>query len=321
MNILIVGAGAVGCAYGVYAQRGGAQVSFLVKPTHTDRLQSPYRVYEYVGLSKAPRTLELHPTEIFTSQAEALKKEWDFVLLTVPSDAIRKGTWLKELVNGIKDATLLSLQPGHDDQKQIIAAGLNPNRLIVGTIPILSYLAPLPGDLITRPGIAFWLPPATHALWFGESPLVSKVTELFTRGGLRSKEKQNRGEQLVFGETLLRLIVLGLERSQWSFQELTRPQKISTVSQAIQETIPLALSLRALPPRTATLKERILTSPLALKIILHVVSALTPFSFEAFMKAHFTKVAPQMHEGLERILSVAKSKGLPHEALKTLSQK
>ena len=45
MNVLIVGAGAVGQVYGRHFQRGGADVAYLVKPEHLDETRRGFTLY------------------------------------------------------------------------------------------------------------------------------------------------------------------------------------------------------------------------------------------------------------------------------------
>ncbi len=44
-RVLVVGAGAVGQVYGLYLRRGGARVSFLVKPAHAAWCQRGFALH------------------------------------------------------------------------------------------------------------------------------------------------------------------------------------------------------------------------------------------------------------------------------------
>ena len=57
MNVLIVGAGAVGLVYGKHLQAGGATVSFLIKPKH--------RAQAEAGYALNPRGINVHYSDVF----------------------------------------------------------------------------------------------------------------------------------------------------------------------------------------------------------------------------------------------------------------
>ena len=114
MKVLIVGAGAVGQAYGYHLQRGGAEVAFFVRERYRAELSGGVVVYPLNR--KDPWTpvgfadFGLH-SEWTTVAAET----WDQVWLAVPSTGIRTG-WLPDMMAAIGDAVVVALQPGLDDR-------------------------------------------------------------------------------------------------------------------------------------------------------------------------------------------------------------
>ena len=53
MKVLVVGAGAVGQVYGHALARGGARVTFLVKPKHVEEARRGFVLYE-LNRGRAP---------------------------------------------------------------------------------------------------------------------------------------------------------------------------------------------------------------------------------------------------------------------------
>jgi 2-dehydropantoate 2-reductase len=156
MKVLIVGAGAIGASYGWMLKRAGAEISYLIKPKHRANLENGLHIYEYQRRGKPVLHHHLSDFGILDDVALIGKVEFDFVLLTVASPALSDEVWLKSLISNLHPkSTLVTLQPGHHDHEKILNAGMDPKKLVWGTIPILAYLAPMPGEKLPEPGIAF----------------------------------------------------------------------------------------------------------------------------------------------------------------------
>lgn len=313
MKVLIVGAGAVGASYGFFLKRAGVEISYLIKPKHRANLESGITVYEYVSRRKPVKTHRLEGFGILDDVSKIGAGQFDAVLLTVASTALYDTEWLKSLVSNLSPkTTLIALQPGHHDQEKILSAGLSPEKLVYGTIPIMAYLAPLPGEKLSEPGIAFWVPPFSRAPWRGEDATrVKEVAEIFNRGGLPSfVNTEIKREQLV-GETLLRLLVTGLERSEWSFDKFSHGENIVLVCDAALETLPILAHDRKVENPGERFLIRQVFRPWVIRMVWRFLSLVAPMDIESFFRVHFTKVEKQMHDGVDGIIEMGKKARLP----------
>ncbi|MBC7396432.1 MAG: ketopantoate reductase, partial [Bdellovibrionales bacterium] len=165
MNILLVGAGSVGKVYGRHLAMGGAKVSFLVKEKYAEAARAGFTFYVLNERTKRDQAQAWRHFSVLTQISEVKNKKWDYILLCMASTGL-KGPWLDKLIAVSGDATYVSLQPGLNDQDYLLTK-LPANRLIAGTIPIISYETPLPGEQRAVPGTAYWIPPGGTAAFSG----------------------------------------------------------------------------------------------------------------------------------------------------------
>lgn len=323
MKVLIVGAGAIGVSYGWILKRSGAQISFLIKPKHRANLESGIQVYEHQRRGKPTLHHRLDDFGILDDVSKIQDTKFDAVLLTVASPALSDSVWLKSLIQAIgKGPTLIALQPGLHDRDRILEAGLDPKQLVYGTIPILAYLAPMPGEKLPEPGIAFWIPPLAKSPWMGiDNARTKEVTEIFSRGGLPGFIQQEEKPGKVIGETLLRLLVAGLERSEWDFQKFSHGENIILVCDAAMETLPILAQDRKLPNPGEKLIAKIVFKPWFIRLAWRLFSSISPLDTESFFRVHFTKVEKQSHEGIDGIIDLGKRFRLPTTNLMLLRKK
>ena len=117
-RVLVVGAGAVGQVYGLHLRRGGARVSFLVKPAHAAWCQQGFALHR-LRSRRVTETDRLDDIEVLTDAGAAASLGWDQVWLTVASDALR-GDWLGAFLGALGDATVVALQPDLDDRTLLL---------------------------------------------------------------------------------------------------------------------------------------------------------------------------------------------------------
>ena len=131
MRVLLVGAGAVGQVYGYYLQKAGWDVSFLVKEKYAMSMRKGLTLYPLNRPSPwEPRNFHGYGT--LFEPSEVRKNRWDQVWFCVSSTAL-DGEWLEPLLAAIGDATLVSLQPGMEDQRRL-ADRVGADRLVSGLI-------------------------------------------------------------------------------------------------------------------------------------------------------------------------------------------
>lgn len=327
MELLIVGAGAVGSVYGYYASRclkpEPVRVTYLIKPKHRNDLSAGIRLYHWRG--KRPETLHFRNFSLIDSIEEVAKKKFDAVLITLPSDKMRAEGWLEALLIATKSAEIWSLQPNPNDgvfiREKMKTAGISdPNReLIFGGIPIVSYLAPLPGEAFPEPGYAFYIPPGSKASWSSSNPgKAERVAQIFNNGGLASKVLPENDTSLILPEAFLRCLVAGLEKSEWSFTQLLNGPNLPLVVGGIREMTSISAKLAEVKDPGESFLGKCLTSSFGIRSALRIASIVVPFDFEAFLRVHFTKVNEQMQLAIKDLIESASRLGIPATNLKLL---
>ena len=96
MEILIVGAGAVGRVYGHHLAKGGARVSVWVRPRHEAELRAGVEVHRVRSRKKRERE-RFVPAEVLTTFDAIAARRFDQIWLCVPGDAL-VGGWIDELL-------------------------------------------------------------------------------------------------------------------------------------------------------------------------------------------------------------------------------
>jgi 2-dehydropantoate 2-reductase len=311
MQILIIGAGAVGSAYGYYASIAGNRVSYSIKPKYRAGLERGMTLYHWKG--RRAETIRFEGYELFDSIDALRGKTFDAVLLTLPSDKLKEGDWFERLLTVVGDAKIWSLQPNATDIEWIAEKiGKNADaRLVWGRIPILSYLAPLPGEGFEKPGYAFYLPPGAKALWSSKTPaLAEEAAKTFEAGGLNSKATATDFRKLgILPENLLRMVVAGLEKSEWSFDRLLNGENLYLVREGLRESTAIYAKRYGVSDPSKSVFGRIGSSLFGVRTALRVARMVIPFDLEAFFRVHFTKVERQMHEALDELVAYGKRNG------------
>ena len=146
MNILVVGAGSIGKVYGYHLAKGGeangTKVSFFVKEKYANSARKGFCFYPLNQKAHREVPIRWNGFTVLTTLNEVKTQTWDFVVLGMSSPALRSG-WLEEFIKSAPSAVFVSLQPGLVDHDYLLTKIL-PNKLIEGTIHILSYETPTP---------------------------------------------------------------------------------------------------------------------------------------------------------------------------------
>lgn len=323
MKVLFVGAGAVGAVYAYHAHRGGAEVSFLVKPKYRSELEKGIRLYHHATFGKKTESIHFDSFSLLDDPTQVGQTKWDQIFIAVPSNAIYVGDWLKTLANHAGDATIVTLQPGLKDREYILSqTGISEDRLVSASIPILSYLAPLPGENFEKPGLAYWIPPGGFVFMsFGDESRRKAAIETLSRGGLKSRARPDFRKDSLIGEAILRLVVTGLEKSEWSWQRFKHGENILLASDSALESLPIIAKLRGVPDPSQSFVKRQLVKPFAIRSLMRVLELLAPFDIEAFFRVHFTKVEEQMRQGVLDLIEMGKKERLPTTSLSLLARK
>lgn len=319
-NVLVVGAGAVGAAYGWYSLRGGAKVTYLIKPKHRDQVENGIQLYLHPKIKGQADAIQFKEFNWLDNTEALHDKSFDLIILTVPSPALKQGDWLEALLKNLKpETTVLSLQPGREDADFILSKmpKAAAKQLVSGSIPIQSYWAPLPGETFAIPGYAFWLPPfAKQMLDAQDMSKAQKLALFFTKAGLPTKASKDFKKSQMGIELALQMIVAGLEKWDWSFDKLFLSQNIQLCSDAANE------ALEALSKQTKTpisFPQKLMVSGFVMKTLIQFLAKIAPFDLEAFLRVHFTKVETQMHEGMQNLIDICKKQRVSSTSLTLLA--
>jgi 2-dehydropantoate 2-reductase len=318
MNVLIVGAGAVGQVYGRHLALGGAHVRYFVRERYADTCRTGFVFYPLNRRKAriAPVRMDIAASDVLTRLDEIKAIKWDQVYLCVASHALR-GTWLGELAAVIGDATVVALQPGNEDRDYILES-VPEDRLVSGMITVISYTAPMPGETVPVPGMAYWFPPLAPAPFSGPRERTRAVVEALRRGKLPSKQKRDVPAQVRFPSALFMVLLTALENAGWTFRGLASSSHIATVRPATREAfaiIEAAHGTRA--PRTLAMLAR----PFWLRRVMSIARLAMPLDVETYFRIHFTKVREQTRMYMRGYIEQGDRLGCPTGTLRALEER
>jgi len=321
LKTLLVGAGAVGTSYGYHLARGGAEVTFFVKPHHAEALRGGATVYfpkkrgvrepiEFAALTE-PQGVGFR---VATSLDEVRATAWDAVFLCMSATALR-GDWLAPFLAALgPTTTLVMLTPGAEDFA-FLSDHFPPERIVGGLITLVAWQSPLPGEAPHPPGIAVWFPPLTKLPFFGAPTLTGPIVAALEAGGAPAK---HAGDHILPGGTvasgILTTHIAALEGAGWTFAGLSKSPLKKLAARAAREAVAvLAAHQGKRPPMSRTF-----IRPWLMGAGLRLAAWRMPFDFEVYLRYHFTKVRDQTTFALGELVRIGREKGLPVEAIEEL---
>lgn len=315
MRALFVGAGAVGQVYGLYLQRAGVELGFLVRPKYADEARAGFTMYP-LNRPERGTSVRLDGFEVYDDQAVAMQQPWDQIWLAVSGPAI-EGAWLDELAKAMRPETvLISLQPGPEGKQRIEGLGLPAKQVVFGIIAFIAYQAPLPGETrIPGSGVAWWLPPGPSP-FAGDPEAVRAVVDALRRGGCPAAADADLAPKVHFGTPLLQVIIAALESAGWSWASARQGEWLRLATQAFREAVAIAgHELGQKPPFWTRL-----ISPLAMRGAMVTTPWLIPIDLETYLAYHFTKVGDQTRAHLDHWIGRGQVHAMPTTALTTLRE-
>lgn len=312
----MVGAGAVGQVYAHHLARGGAQVTFLVKPAHAAEVEGGLTLYP---LNRRPRErnvpVRFSDYRVLTDVADVARAPWDQVYLTISSTALRAGRWFEALAGAIGAATLVLLQPGPGD-RAFALEHVPAERIVEGVITVISYRAPLPGETrFPAPGVAYWFGPLAASPLSGPADRLRPVLAALRAGGLPAKRHRDIGAASPYPTALLMPMLAALEQAGWAFRALREPGRLRLAAQAASEALAVMARHRG---RAVPWLFRLINRPLAVKVALLVAPRIMPLDLETYLRVHFTKVGDQTRDFLRTYLALGRAAGQATPALSRL---
>ncbi len=286
IRVLIVGGGATGQVYGYHLSQGGAVVDYYLKPRHVADAEVGYTLHRFgmVGY-RSYKTFE--GFDVFTRPADLEPYHFDQIWLCVSSPALRSVP-IAELDAVLPGVTWVMLQPGMKDREYMLQH-VPEERLVTGMIGLVAYQAPLPGEDLSPPGIAYWLPPLSPSLFSG--PRAEVVAAHLRKGGMAAGAEPDVSVTARFASGALIPFVIALEAHGWSTDWLRRTgSSLELLCGAIDEVF------RAVKRETgASLPSGmgLLRKSWVWKMALFAAPKVAPFPVDEYFRFHFTKVREQ----------------------------
>lgn len=292
MNILIVGAGAVGQVYGYYLARGGANVSFLVKDKYRETALQGFPLYE-IGFAGQPRLHLFTEFDVLTRVEDAATMSWDQIWITVASDALL-GDWLGLLTDNLPVSTqLVYLQPDLKD-RDIIASYVEPSQIIQGVIQFMAYQSPLPDEAdpqrLQEKGVSYFIPPPIAMTRLApDTRATQDIVQLLKRAGVRVSLSENLQFSYAFTAAISIPVMACLETIGWSFKRFREAASQHRARHVVAEAVRVVCAYHN-RPYYPWLHGALIA--VVVKVMAYA-EPFAPFALQRQIKFHFSKVGAQ----------------------------
>ena len=287
MNILVIGAGAIGQVFGRHLHLGGHEVTFYVRSQQVGRLSEGLLLYHLNQRQARKKPIVFDSFQTITDREQIAAKNWDQVYLCLPSNALRSD-FFETLGPNTGQATVITIQPGLND-RQIVTQRFGESRVVSGMITFTSYAAPLPGETVPFPGTAYWFPPLVATPFSGAPKRVEAVVATLRRGRLPARVHPNVPRSIAFFTAAQTPLTAGLQNAGWSFKQFRRSHFRPLAERAAGEAIKVVSEYYHHKPPFTLRSLRGLTFRLALNLSPHIY----PFDLEQFFAAHYAKLEEQ----------------------------
>lgn len=319
-RILMLGAGAVGMTYGYHLEKGGASVTYFVKPKYRESVREETRLYPLnQGSIGKCVPVAYRPTSVISSLDELDVAAYDQVWLSISSTALRSEmveSFLAKLKSAAESAPwLVSLLPGLDDRRWVLER-YREDKLINGMISLIAYWAPLEGEVGVEPGWAFYFPPFGPSPFSGPKAGVKAVLTALKRGKQPAVAHPDVTGMSAFPTAVMMPLLAALELEGWKFDALTRGRWLRSALDAMGDTLGV---VEAVKGTTRPLWSRVFNA-FFVKVGLRVAPWLLPLPIETYLRVHFTKVGDQTLFFLKSWQEAAKVSGLDTSKLAHLAE-
>ncbi|MGK8506481.1 ketopantoate reductase family protein [Nocardia asiatica] len=304
MDILIVGAGALGQVYGAELARGAATISYLVKPRQFEEIRGGVTVTR-LRRSRGPAMTSLAPAHVYTDPTAVAGTEWHSVWLMVGSTALH-GPWLRSLREAVGESTIVALDQSLGD-RPALAAVWPENQLVALTVADLAWAAPLGTEHTGH--TAYYRPPTGAAVLAGTPERVAPVRAVLRGAGSRVRTGRVGNGVAYAAQTVP--YVACLEIAGWSFRALRTDTSLAADAAFEAATIVSAERGLAAPPHPRVLDLR-------MRAMMRLLPVLAPFDVGHFWRVHCTKIGPQTRAMLRGWADLGEQRGLPVTHLRNL---
>jgi 2-dehydropantoate 2-reductase len=314
MKALVVGAGAVGQVFARHLQQGGGEVALLARSSQFDRLREGLTLYPLNRRQARSRPIHFDAFDVVADLDLVRARSWDQVYLCVPSTALRVGL-LERLSPAIGEATLVTIQPGLEDPAAILQH-FDESQVVAGMVSFVSYPAPLPGEAVPTPGIAYWFPPLLATPFSGPPERARAVIGLLRLGGLPARLHPDVPTLAAFVVAAQMCLTAGLECVGWSFSQFRRSPLLQAGYAALREAEQVVGAYHvAEPPRLLRLLR-----PAVIPTLLRLAERRNPFDLQRFIAQHYTKHRGQTRLLIDAYIEQGRKRRQPTAALEQLRQ-
>lgn len=292
MTICIVGAGAVGVTYAFHMK---AEIVFLVREKYAASVREGIWVY------RGKKRERLIPKRVITRFEDI--GDVDQIWLAIPTTGMNEAD-LTALARSTGSKTVVDLMPDVDGRaRKIIGA----DRVVEGTIPLVAYQTPIPGEAPRDPGIAYWLPPGATVAFAG-----ARAKEAAAVLRMRTKVVADLGASRAYASAILMCVIWQIEAAGWSIKKGMR-----AYDAAARE----AMSIAERETGKGAGLMRLAVQPWLMRLAFVFAPHFAPFPLEPYIRFHFSKVGEQSHSGLRKLLAKADAYGLAVPHLRALAAK
>lgn len=315
-NILIVGAGAVGQAYGYQFAQSGKQVSFFIKEKYRDELSQGMTLYHLNQDKKRKRPIDFRHYGLISSWQEASKIHWDQIYLCISSTAFLQFDFsgLKRVVSD--DTIVVILQPGLHDYERA-CEHLPKEQLVQGMITLSSYHGPMPGEQLPKPGVAYWFPPMAATPFSGNPIARAAVIKTFKQANMNAVANPNLHKLAPYATAAFMVFLTALETSHWKFAELAADKPLQQQMLAAQKQ---AFSAVSKDTGIAPPLWQHLVSAWLVRMLLRLAPRVAALDLETFFQVHFTKVKDQTKLFMNTYIAAAQQHQIAAAELTALNQ-
>jgi 2-dehydropantoate 2-reductase len=306
MNILIVGAGAVGLVYGHHFANAGHQVTFFVKEKYQQTLEAEKQkgvvLYHLNNDKHLQQPLRFTRFSTITEWHDA--EGFDLIALSISSTALRQlplSIINNKIEGSLNPVSLLMLQPSEEDLEHLTTV-IAKEHILQGMITLISYQTDHINPGINPVGTAYYLPPLPMPISAckplrqqkQDSLKLKKVVTLFNQAGIKAKGVNSALDESRFMSAFFMTFLCALEAADWQFERLRKSDRLLQQLSAAQiELLPQKIIANGV---FSPLKKRLLTAllkPWLYKILIIISPRMIPLPLEAYLKKHFLKVRPQ----------------------------
>ena len=294
-NVLILGAGAVGQVIGTHLRLSGCDVTFWVRPSQKETLESKGLTLYNV---KTETELHISAPQVITEVPEETK--YDAVFICVRSEQLDEAlSQIQSAFSSLEDMVIIPIQPGRDDGLKVFRAlseavvvPMSPAFQAFFAAERVEYLAPK--QLASLVG-----PPYNETLHVRD-----EIVRLLQQGGIPTKGVNDLEADTRFISVAIQCFVVALGLVDFSIKKLSQNSRLlNMTAQAIEEGIEITRQdLGFIPLKYKPLQK---LNGETLKALLWGLSKSKHQSFfENMWAAHGVKIQEQSYGNIEELLTL-----------------